>query len=93
VIDQAALAVVPSDNFPTLEDYRQASAVWLFRMEERINEMVDQFIKDPSQLKGERQTQKERDARLDQQLGWSLMDPKKKEHDDGGALPDHDQEP
>lgn len=90
VIDQAALAAVPSDNFPTIEDYRHASAVWLFRMEPRVNEMVDQFLKDPAKLKVERQAKHELDQRLDQQLGWSVIDPANKEHSDGGAVPNQD---
>jgi hypothetical protein len=74
IIDQAALAVVPSDNFPTIEDYRQASAIWLFRMEPRINRLVDQIVKDPAALRLERESGKARQQRLDQQLGWSLLD-------------------
>ena len=74
VLDQAALAVVPSDNFPTIEDYRQASAIWLFRMEPRLNQLVDQIVKDPTKIRLERESKKAKDQRVDQQLGWSLLD-------------------
>jgi len=72
ILDQAAVLAVPSDNFPTIEDYRHASAIWLFRMESRTANLVDQVIADPAQLKVRRQSKRGRDQRVDQQLRLSV---------------------
>ncbi len=93
IIDQGALAVVPSDNFPTLEDYRQASAIWLFSMEPRIVEIVDQIMDDPTKLRVQRFRKKDRDAEFNQELSWSMLDHTHKELSHGDSIPHTDQEP
>lgn|SRR6185437_114643 len=90
IIQQAEMEVVPSDNFPTLNDYRQASAIWLFRMEPRISEIVDQIITDPAKLKVERQRRQERDRQLEEQLDWSMRNIKNEDQIHGDSLPDND---
>lgn len=92
IIDQAALVVVPSDNFPTLDDYRQTSAIWLFRMEPRISQIVEQAINDPAKLKVESRSREERYREADRELGSSLLDSKNKDHGNGSSIPDNDQE-
>lgn len=86
IVDQAGPAVFPSDNFPTIDDYRQASAIWMFRMEERISQFVGQIIEDPAKLRAVRVNKTESNRRVGEQLGWSLMDGERKDRSDGSTL-------
>jgi len=92
ILDQAAVAAVPSDNFPTVEDYRQASATWLFRMEKRIADLVDQIIADPARLKVRRQNKRTRDERIDQQLRFSVRAEDKERLNHDGSFPNQNQQ-
>jgi hypothetical protein len=94
IIDQLALSAVPSDNFPTIEDYRHASAIWLWQLEPRIHQVVEQFIADPNALRALPRTKQEREQQLDQALGWSMFNPEHEERsDDGHSISDANQEP
>lgn len=73
ISDQLELNVVPSDNFPTIDDFCDERDSWVNELEPAIARITAQIVRDPKRLRVRPETGISKIEGLDRRLATSLL--------------------